>query len=98
MEKLGGDKTYRVTTKWPGSEHRLKGFIDAERDALLDDNGDAVKDASGRIKTAPNPVEGYLRPWYRQQDGKVDHIFVGHSQGANILMHVLNRACCNEKD
>ena len=97
-ESWGGNRTYQVTTKWPGSEHRLKGFIDSDRDTLLDANGNPDKDASGGIKTAPHPVEDYLRPWYRQRDGKVDHIFVGHSQGANILMHVINRACCNEKD
>ena len=97
-EQWGGNRTYKVTTNWPGSEHRLKGFIDSDRDTLLDDNGNEVQDSAGKPKTAPHPVEDYLRPWYKQQDEKVDYIFVGHSQGANIMMHVLNRACCNERE
>ena len=99
----GGDRTYRVTTgvsdSWIPGEHKLQGFIDQKPDASLDDDNNTIPgDAPGTVRTAPNPVQHYLRPWYREQDGKVDYIFVGHSQGANIMMHVLNRACCNEKD
>ena len=90
-KQWGGSRTYKVTTKVSGSEHKLKGFIDSRTDPTLNNRNEETG-------YAPHPVRDYLRPWYAQQNGKVDYIFVGHSQGANILMHVLNRACCNEKE
>jgi RHS repeat-associated protein len=42
-------------------------------------------------KSAPSPIDNYLRPW--MNDPKIDHIFVCHSQGCNIAMHILLRGC-----
>lgn len=84
---------------WPGLFMHLRYTPRNINEWDMDDWTDrAIHGSSGKVpkyvatdRTATHPVAGYLNPWL--DDRSVDHIMVCHSQGCNILMHVINRAC-----
>ena len=93
--RWGGHHTYNVNHGVEGGffsgQHGLGGFIDGRVDPLM--NGRNPFEPTSR--NAPHPVHDYIRPWYRgDHEGDIDYIFIGHSQGTNIMMHTLKRACC----
>ena len=46
---------------------------------------------SGPPLSADKKPEAVLNAWMKNED--VDYVFVCHSQGCNIAMHVLNQGC-----
>lgn len=93
--RWGGKQTYNINHGINGGlftgQHGLDGFIDG----LADDLIEGQNPFEPEINKAPHPMRDYVRPWYRGDHEKdVDYIFIGHSQGTNIMMHLLQRACC----
>jgi hypothetical protein len=93
--RWGGKHTYNVNHGIGGGllsgQHGLEGFIDGKADPMIE----GANPFDPQSRKAPHPIHDYIRPWYRGDHEKdVDYIFIGHSQGTNIMMQVLQRACC----
>ncbi|MEX0777348.1 MAG: RHS repeat-associated core domain-containing protein [Phycisphaeraceae bacterium] len=76
------------------ARHRLDGFL--HENPELDYYEDVSREDSGYRgtgKTVANPLDIYKR-W--RSDPTVDYIFVCHSQGCNIAMHVLGHSCTEQ--
>ena len=91
----GGNHTYNVNHGVDGGffagQHGLGGFIDGRPDPFIEGRNPFEPGS----RNAPHPVHDYIRLWYRgDHEGDINYIFIGHSQGANIMMHTLKRACC----
>ena len=95
----GGNYTFNVNhgiSEPTIGEHGFNGFVDGKVDKLK--NG--INPFSKGSEYAPHPIHDFVRPWYRGNRPEykdIDHIFIGHSQGTNILMHILNKGCTKSR-